>query len=126
MIKVPKAGVCKINIRSNTDVTKNVGFGATEWQSDLYVSLTKLEKDQEFDENTSQISYKNTFYWNREAKDGDLAGRVLVKPEETWTVLLVNNNKEEEQQIKLEYGAAMQTVLAYSALVSSFMLAYVF
>ena len=126
MIKVPKSGVCKMDVKADTGVTKNVAFGATEWQSDLYVSLTKLLKDDIFDKDTSQISYKNTFYWNREAKDGDLAGRVLVKPEETWTVLLINNNKEEEQQIKIEYGAAVQTVLAYSALASSLLLSYVF
>ena len=126
MIKVPKSGVCKMNVKADTWITKNVAFGATEWQSDLYVSLTKLLKDDIFDKDTSQISYTNTFYWNREAKDGDLAGRVLVKPEETWTVLLINNNKEEEQEIKIEYGAAVQTVLAYSALASSLLLSYVF
>lgn len=94
MINIPKSGVCKIDIKAAADVTKNVGFGATEWESDLYVSMTKLLKDDSFDENTSQISYKDTYYWNREAKDGDLAGRVLVKPDDTWTVLFINNNKE--------------------------------
>ena len=30
-IVVPKAGVCMTEIRSDDDVEKNVGFGATEW-----------------------------------------------------------------------------------------------
>ena len=113
-------------IRAAEGLDKNVGFGATEWEKDVFVSVTKLEEDDEFDGETSQISYKNTFYWNREAKDGDLAGRVLVKPTETWYALFVNNNKNEEQSLKLEYGAAVQTVLAYSALVSTLVLSYVF
>ena len=113
-------------ISSAAGIEKNVGFGAAEWQSDLFVSVTKLEEDDDWDEDTSQISYKNTFYWNREAKDGDLAGRVLVKPSETWYALFVNNNKNEDQSIKLEYGAAVQTALAYSALASTLFLSYVF
>ena len=113
-------------ISSAAGVDKNVGFGATEWQSDIFVSITSLEPNEDWDEDTSQISYKNTFYWNREAKDGDLAGRVLVKPYETWYALFVNNNKNEDQSIKIEYGAAVQTMLAYSALASTLFLSYVF
>ena len=113
-------------IRAAEGLDKNVAFGATEWQNDLFVSVTKLEEDDEWDGDTSQISYKNTFYWNREAKDGDLAGRVLVKTSDTWVALFVNNNKNEEQSLKLEYGAAVQTALAYSALVSTLFLSYVF
>ena len=126
MIKVAKGGVCKTTIKAADGVTKNVGFGASEWQEDLFVTMTRLEGSEVFDEATSQISYKNTFYWNREAKDGDLAGRVLVKPEDEYTVLFINNNKEEEQSLKLEYGAATQTVVAFTALASSLFLAYIF
>ena len=125
-ITVPKGGVCKTIISADTGVTSNVGFGASEWQKDIFTTLTKLEEGEEFDGTTSQISYKNTFYWNREAKDGDVAGRVLVKPKETWYALFVNNNKNEDQTIKLEYGAAVHTVLAYSALASTLLLSYVF
>ena len=113
-------------IKSADDVDSNVGFGATEWQEDLFVSLTRLAKDDDFDQDTSQISYKDTYYWNREAKDGDLAGRVLLKSEERWYALFVNNNKNEEQSIKLEYGAAVRTILASTVLGSTFFLTYVF
>ena len=77
-IKVPKGGVCLTEI-SVEKGDKNAGFSASEWKDDLFVSFTRLVDDAVYDDNTSQISYSNTFYWNREAKEGDLAGRVLVK-----------------------------------------------
>jgi len=72
------------------------------------------------------MSSSSTFYWNRDAKDGDLAGRVLVKQETTWVALFLNYNKLEPESIRLEYGAGMQTVLAYATLATTLTLAYAF
>lgn len=45
--------VCKTTIRADKDLGKNIGFGASEWQDDLFVTMTKLEKDDDFDGETS-------------------------------------------------------------------------
>ena len=48
-IVVPEAGVCMTKISAAAGLDKNVGFGATEWQDEIFVSLTKLEEGETFD-----------------------------------------------------------------------------
>ena len=61
---------------------KRGAFSATAWMNDLFITFTRVVTTNEtyptYDEYTSQLSNDKTWYWNREAKDGDLAGRVPV------------------------------------------------
>ena len=61
---------------------KRGAFSATAWMNDLFITFTRVNTTNEtyptYDEYTSQLSNDKTWYWNREAKDGDLAGRVPV------------------------------------------------
>lgn len=127
-VRVPEvvAVTAVADIPSYTASKKNGGFGASEWMDEIDVMLTLLEADDIYDNETSQMSSSSTFYWNRDAKDGDLAGRVLVKQETTWVALFLNYNKLEPESIRLEYGAGMQTVLAYATLATTLTLAYAF
>ena len=89
--------------------------------------ITKLHGSTTTYSNLNSHLYSaDTYNYNPNAKDGDLAGRVLIEPDEAWQVLLLNN-KGEDQTIIFEYGAAVKTVLTYVGLtVSTLALAYLF
>ncbi len=101
-------------------------FAATEWQDDLYVMFTRLEKEQAYDATTSAMYSAETFYWSREHKEGDVAGRVPVGKEQTYHVLLLNYSDKEEQSLIVEYGAASRTAVALGAIISTLAVSYMF
>ena len=72
------------------------------------------------------MSYPYTWYWNREHKDGDLAGRVPIEKGESYVLQIVNWNDEEAQTITIEYGSAANLMLTYAVVASSLALAYLF
>ena len=89
--------------------------------------MTKLEGNAVYDTDTSALYSKETFYWNRDTDDGDLAGRVPVKKDTTWRLLMINYNKDTEQSMIIEYGAATsQFMLALATLATTLTLAYAF
>ena len=90
--------------------------------------MTKLKvTDADWNENNSALYSKETYFYNTEAKDGDIAGRVPVKKGEKWRVLMLNYNAQVSESIILEYGAAVQTMLATCTLLAaSLALAYAF
>ena len=89
--------------------------------------MTKLEGNAVYSRDNSALYSKETYYWNRDTDDGDLAGRVPVKKDTTWRLLLINYNKEQEQSIIIEYGAATsQFMLAFATLATSLAIAYAF
>ena len=89
--------------------------------------MTKLEGSAAYNTDTSALYSKETFYWNRDTDDGDLAGRVPVKKDTTWRLLMINYNKDTEQSMIIEYGAATsQFMLAFATLATTLTLAYAF
>ena len=92
------------------------------------MTKTKLEgSGVAYDESNSAIYSKETFYWNRDTDDGDLAGRVPVKKDVIWRLLMINYNKDTEQSMIIEYGAAAsQFMLAFATLATSLAVAYAF
>ena len=124
-------GVCMTDIKLDQSAGltsyKTGAFHAIEWQDDLFVSMTKLEGSANYDTSTSAIYSKETFYWNRDTDDGDLAGRVPVKKDTTWRLLMINYNKDTEQSMIIEYGAAAsQFMLAFATIATSLAVAYAF
>ena len=88
--------------------------------------LTKLKGSDTYDDTNSALYSAETFYYNPESDDGDLAGRVLIETDEAWQVLMMNYEAK-EQSVIFEYGAAVQTVLTYVGLTASALtLAYSF
>ena len=79
------------------------------------------------DRGNSALYSTETYYYNAEAKDGDLAGRVMIDgPNDAWQVLLMNYAGE-EQSVIFEYGAAVKTVLTYVGLTGTTLaMAYLF
>jgi len=73
---------------------KKGGFSFIEWQEDIFVSMTKLVGTATFDESNSALYTLDSYHYNREAKDGDIAGRVPVSEGTQWKVLMVNFDKE--------------------------------
>ena len=67
-----------------------------------------------------------TFYWSRETKEGDAAGRVPVGDGQTYHMLLLNYSEEEDQSLIVEYGAASRTLVAFGAIISTLAVAYMF
>ena len=89
--------------------------------------MTKLEGNAVYSKDNSALYSKETFYWNRDTDDGDLAGRVPVKENTTWKVLMINYNKEQDQSLIIEYGAAVsQFALVCATVATSLTLAYAF
>ena len=127
----PPYGVCFTDIYLDPAwVADNAraGFSTTEWQEQIDVMMTKMTAaDADWKPDNSALFSKDTFYYNTEAKDGDIAGRVPVKKGEKWRVLMLNYDAQVSQSIVLEYGAAVQTMLATCTLLaSSLALAYAF
>ena len=98
---------------------KKGAWSATEWEGDVYVMMTKLEGDQAWDETNSAMYSSETYYYNNREGKEDTAGRVPVDPGTSWRVLMLNYHEEEEQSIKLVYGAAVHSMLAYTGLALS-------
>ena len=46
--------------------------------------LTKLKAGATYDDTNSALYSAETFYYNAESDDGDLAGRVLIETDEAW------------------------------------------
>ena len=46
--------------------------------------LTKLKGSDTYDDTNSALYSAETFYYNPESDDGDLAGRVLIETDEAW------------------------------------------
>ena len=46
--------------------------------------LTKLKGSATYDDTNSALYSAETFYYNPESDDGDLAGRVLIETDEAW------------------------------------------
>ena len=88
--------------------------------------LTRLEEGESYDATTSAMYSKQTFYWSRETKEGDQAGRIPVSKDQTYHVLLLNYNKEEAEEIIFEYGAASRTLVSCTAVLSTLAAAYLF
>ena len=89
--------------------------------------MTKLEGNAAYSDANSAIYSKETFYWNRDTDEGDLAGRVPVKKDTTWRLMMINYNKDTEQSMIIEYGAAAsQFMLAFATLATTLTLAYAF
>jgi len=79
---IPKLDVCQTDITLASDVTAEDmkgAFSATEWQDDVYVMFTRLDTDTAYKAANSAMFSKETFYWSRETKEGDWAGRVPVE-----------------------------------------------
>ena len=88
-----------------TGTTQRGGFSPTEWQ-EIDIMLTKLKAGTTWDNTNSALYSAETFYYNAESDDGDLAGRVLIETDEAWQVLMMNYAAE-EQSVIFEYGAAV-------------------
>ena len=89
--------------------------------------MTKLEGNAAYSDANSAIYSKETYYWNRDTDEGDLAGRVPVKKDTTWRLMMINYNKDTEQSMIIEYGAAAsQFMLAFATLATSLAVAYAF
>ena len=134
---VPAQSVCKTLIElapftQNADETYDedryvAGWTMTEWESDLYVMMTKLEDGAAWDENNSAMYSKETYYYNnREGKNGDTTGRVPTKSNQKWQVLIFNYHEDEEQSLIVEYGSAVENVVTFAALAASVVIAYAF
>ena len=125
---IPAMGVCltEVSLMNNAEGASKGAFDGIEWDDDVYVTLTKLSEGKDYDTSTSQQQSSETYYWNREHKDGDLAGRVPVNLNERVKLMMINYNKEAKSSIVLEYGAAAETTVAYAVLGASLVLSYVF
>ena len=66
----------------------------TEWDEDVYVMMTRLEDGAFWDTSNSGMYNKETYYLSREAKEGDIAGRVPANLGVTWKVLFLNYDEE--------------------------------
>lgn len=78
---IPALDVCQTDITLASDVTVEEmkgAFSATEWQDDVFVMFTRLPSDVGYSAANSAMYSKETFYWSRETKEGDWAGRVPV------------------------------------------------
>ena len=84
---LPAKGVClaKFSLKSGdfTGTTQRGGFSPTEWQ-EIDIMLTKLKAGATWDNTNSALYSAETFYYNAESDDGDLAGRVLIETDEAW------------------------------------------
>ena len=70
---------------------------------------------------------KETFYYNNvDAKDGDITGRVAVTSTDNSVLWMLNKNKDDMRSLKIEYGSAIKTTLAFAALALSASLTYMF
>ena len=72
------------------------GFEFTEWQDDVYVMLTQLKRDTALNETNSKISSAETWYYNRNTKEGDWAGRLPVTEDKKWHLLMLNYDEKNE------------------------------
>lgn len=108
-ITMDKMGVCVTSVSSDF-VTG--GWSLTEWDPSVYVMMTRLEDGAIWDETNSGMYHAETYYYNREAKDGNIVGRVPVKTNVEWQLLFLNYERDEEAYVKMEYGAAMDGFVA--------------
>lgn len=84
----------------------------TEWNENISVMITKLEDGAIWDETNSGVYHEETFWYNPKTDDGDVAGRVPVKPGVTWKMLMLNYDSEAEEGVMVEYGAATYGLVA--------------
>jgi len=91
---------------------KKGAFGVIEWGQDVDLMITRLDDGAVWSESNSAMFSPETFYFNREAKDGDIAGRVPVNAgTTTWNLLFLNYNSNDSQTIRVEYGAATNALI---------------
>ena len=85
----------------------------SEWGEDIYIDLTKLEDGAEWNDSNSAMYSAETYWYNRDTDDGDLAGRIPVKDNLRWMLVMLNYDKTpgESQGITIEYGAAVNSIV---------------
>jgi len=57
--------------------------------------MFRLEDGTVFDKDSSTLFAQNSFYYTREAKDGDLAGRVPISNKQSYHLVMINKGEEE-------------------------------
>ena len=84
---LPAWGVCKTKYSLKdgdfTGTNQKGGFTPTEWQ-EIDIMLTKLKDGATWSDSNSALYSAETFYYNSESDDGDLAGRVLIETKDAW------------------------------------------
>ena len=87
-------------------------FGIIEWGEDVYLMITRLDEGAIWSVENSAMFSEDTFHYNREAKDGDIAGRVPVAAgTTTWNLLFLNYNQSDSETIRVEYGVATNALI---------------
>ena len=127
-------GACVVKIRTEGNPTdadfgskvRSGSFVLNQWGEDVDVSITRMANGAPFDENISALYSKETFYLNREAKDGDLTGAVPVKPGNSWMAVFINYDLENYDWVEVEYGAASHLVATSATLAAALLTAYAF
>ena len=75
----------------------------------------------------TRLSSKDTYYYNNQENDkGDFTGRVGVERDSAWILWIMNYSETDVQSLKIEYGSAIQTSVAFLALAASAALTYTF
>lgn len=95
-VKLPAKEACMTEISLDADVpsTKKGAFSMTEWQDDIYIQLFRMDKTAAFDQSTALLATENTFRYDRETKQGDQAGRVPVKSDQKYQLVIINYGDE--------------------------------
>ena len=121
-----KACITTVELASDVEDFQRGAFEMTEWQDEIYVQMIRLEDNDVFDKASSTQYATNSFYYTREAKDGDIAGRVPVAKKQKYTLVMINYSDDQEQFLKLQYGAAVQSAVVGIATLAATIAAVMF
>ena len=126
---IPANDVCRTRISldlvdgpfgSQPDNNLKKGFwGTTEWMDNVSIMMTKLKSDEVWDTENSALFSKETYFYNREHDDGDVTGRVPVTKDSNWELLMINYDATKESSIKIEYGGAVQAIMASTGAIAA-------
>ena len=89
----------KIVVDSLDEEDQKAGWELTEWMGDLDVMITQTDKAEPLSDANSAMYSKETYYYNRDTDDGNVAGRVPLKQDKAWHLTIISYNEEEEQSL---------------------------
>ena len=79
----------------------------------MVVMMTKMGTTEQCGTDVACARYGETTYWySREHEDGNVTGRVPLSKENAWELVMINYNNSEEQSLIIEYGGAVQAIMA--------------
>ena len=127
-VSIDPLTACKMDV-SSEDLTG--AWDMNEWQEDVTIFITQVKNSdslqpEDFVGMTHLYSKETFLYNNVDGKDGDATGRVAVTSTDNSVLWMLNKNKDEMRSLKIEYGSAIQTTVAFAALAFSATLTYMF